>query len=643
MATAADNESSDTLGRIFIATSSETMESAWFGIALETANKRLRETHDDIELTPWTIAFKAGDVTAEKLIDLATKILGAVVVFAGNDVVLSKGQSKAAPRDNLVLEAGIFISRLGLKNVLLLHEKDSKWPSDLLGVTSKQFSPPPTQQAGTTSIVANEIARRIVDFIDELPHRKGTSAGAALTRTATKMMESAVNFEKRLESPVREDAIVIYDPRDAYIEALNHVERTFATTTYLDSGFWTDRDLRIVGANQRMLTKIKEAEGTARRLIILSRPISEELDYQRRQRRLLRSGAPDEIVRMDHEYGEFAHTNLELIDQGFEVKVVHDANDLLQGLPDKMFRLGDTELALYDKARVDSFSGFTSKNRSQVRVYDAQKFLEFEILQERTENSFSTLWDSHRAENFADFSIRMQKMMDEVANEIDYSPNWLALYDRAGGEDGELKETESELVRRWLEKRHGAIKGFLRSHIDLGTCTGRYVKELHDYLRDDALVVAVDMDPDCVRLVKLKQNNKEIRFNAVIREADIRRRAMFSQRTYDLVTCMMGTLCHFVRQPQTKGVYQDEWQTGLDNISRLLASDGDAFVAVWDGEACQNGRNVLEIYDERSRSILCRQSPPGDELHARIKQSGLEVLEEDTVQDRLRVIHLGRA
>ncbi len=635
-----DTSLSDDLRKIFVATTEETIKSSWFISALTTADKAVREKHSDIELKPWTSAFKPGDVTVQRLMELATEMLGAVVVFAGNDQVSSRGQSHSAPRDNLVLEAGIFLSRLGLPNVLLLREENSKWPSDLLGVTSKGFVSPPSEQAGTADIVSKDIADSIIDFIDKLPHRKDNTAGAALDKTAAKMIRDAEDFGKKLELPAMEDPITIFDPRNAYIDALSHVETAFATTTYLDSGFWTSRDIKIVGANQRMLHKIKRAKGTARRLILLSRPILEELDNQRRQRRLLRSGAPEEIVRMNHEYNEFARTNLELVRQGFEVKVAHDNDGLHERLPENVFRPGDTELALYDNARVDSFSGFTSKDRSRVEVYDANKFLEFEVLQHHTATYFAALWESDEAKDFSDFGLRMRQVMGEVDGEIDYSPNWLAIYDRAGGEDGELKQAETALVHKWLKKRYGSIDSLIASHIDLGTCTGRYIRELFDCLRKDASVVAVDRDPDCVRLVKLKQENKELRHDAEIREGDIRQRDKLPSRTYDLVTCMMGTLCHLDRKEHSGGVFRDDWQSGLNNISRLLAGDGDAFLAVWDGQACQNGRRVLEIYDKRSQSILCKQSPPPEELHARIKQTGLDVLAEDVVQGRLRVMHL---
>lgn len=627
---------------MFVATTAETMEADWFADALMAADAAVRKSRDDIELQPWSSAFKPGDLTAPRLIELAGVVMGAVVVLAANDYTASRGTSQSAPRDNLVLEAGIFLSRLGLPNVLLLREKGSKWPSDLLGVTAKEFTSPPAAQEGAAAIVANDIARSIRRFVEDLPRPRATSAGLALEQSRVRIMRRVQDLTKRLDSPASKSPISLLDPMSAYLDALGQVKTRFATTTYLESGFWTSKDLEVIAANRRMLKRIKDASGSARRLIILRRPIEDELSAQRRRRRLLRSGVPEEVARMNKEYRELARANSELIQEGFEVKVVHDPDETYRGIPLATFR-SDTELALYDTSRVDSFSGFTSKDLSRVDVYDADMFLEFDVLQHQANTYFDALWESSEAEDFSSFGERMHAVIDEVEREIDYTPNWLALYDRTDGDDGILKQEETALVRKWLEKRHGELNGVVASHIDLGTCTGRYIKELRDCVRGDGAIVAIDVDPDCVQLVKLKQVSRELEPKADVQEGDIRRRDELPSRTFDMITCMMGTLCHLARSPNGTQGYKDEWQAGLDNLSKLLADDGDAFIGVWDAQACKRGHNVLSIYDERSKTILCRQSPSRQELQARIKQVALLVVEEDLVQGRLRVLHLRRS
>jgi SAM-dependent methyltransferase len=625
--------------RVFIATSAEALDSGWCVDAIDKANKSVGKSHPDIELMPWDGVFKTGDVTALELIEQAAKVVGAVVVLSADDFTTSRGSKQSAPRDNLVLEAGIFISRLGLPNVLLLRENDSKWPSDLLGVTTKTFDRPPSGRQGASSITANSIALAIKQFVADLPCPATAPTELALGRSSERMLRQAEDLRKRLESPPAESAISIPDPLYAYLDALGQVNSEFATTTYLESGFWTSRDVEILEANRTMLKRIKKASGTARRLILIGQPMGDELAAQRRRRRLLRSGDPGAVKSMNVEWNDFASAHLDLIGQGFQVKVVYDRDDHGRSLP-KVISESDAELALYDADRVDKFSGFVAKERAQVDVYDAHTYRPFSALREKASAYFETLWQSGDAEDFSVFADEMHTMIDEVEREIDYTPNWLALYDRSVGNDGDLKREETNIVRAWLEKRHGKFTEIAASHIDIGTCTGRYLKELEQCVRKSGTSVGIDIDPDCVQLVELKLESSELG-SSEVKEGDIRRRDELPTTRFDIVTCMMGTLCHLGRSAvDSGGRYGDEWQTGLENISSLLAEDGDAFLAVWDAGACKRAKTVLDIYDQRSSAILCRQSPTRAELQARLKQAGLGIEREKPIKGRLRVLHV---
>src|SRR5687767_15639799 len=46
-----------------------------------------------------------------------------------------------SPRDNVVFEAGLFGGALGMRRTFILHARDSKLPSDLLGLTSVRYDP----------------------------------------------------------------------------------------------------------------------------------------------------------------------------------------------------------------------------------------------------------------------------------------------------------------------------------------------------------------------------------------------------------------------------------------------------------------------------------------------------------------------
>src|SRR5512146_2117948 len=149
---------------VFIASTRESIDEGWLLEALGFAEERLVNAGVVAELVPWNVAFKPGDMTADALIRLAGKIGAAVVVLAGDDDVLSRGEEQSAPRDNLLFEAGLLLDNLGPERVLLLREKDSKMPTDLNGVHIPSFDRP--SGGGQPSKVAiQNLGKVICEFI----------------------------------------------------------------------------------------------------------------------------------------------------------------------------------------------------------------------------------------------------------------------------------------------------------------------------------------------------------------------------------------------------------------------------------------------------------------------------------------------
>jgi predicted nucleotide-binding protein len=207
-----DGLAAEDLRKVFVATSRETWDADWFVDALAAAHTMVQAKYPDIELLPWTTVFKTGDITVARLLELSAQVVGAVVVLAADDFARSRGKAQSAPRDNLIFEAGVFLNRLGMSNVLLLREKDSKWPTDLLGVTAKEFVRPPERQRGSTAIVASDIAKSMRQFVDNLPTVTVPSDALALGHSWTRMLRQANDLSLRLESPPAETPIEIADP-----------------------------------------------------------------------------------------------------------------------------------------------------------------------------------------------------------------------------------------------------------------------------------------------------------------------------------------------------------------------------------------------------------------------------------------------
>ena len=99
---------------------------------------------------PWTTSFDPGTTTLQRLLDLAGEVDFAAFVFARDDWTTDAPTSdapepgQASPRDNVVFEAGLFGSVLGLKRTFILHANDAKLPSDLLGLTTVRYDPATT-------------------------------------------------------------------------------------------------------------------------------------------------------------------------------------------------------------------------------------------------------------------------------------------------------------------------------------------------------------------------------------------------------------------------------------------------------------------------------------------------------------------
>ena len=105
-----------------------------------------RGLEDIAHVEPWTTVFNPGTTTLERLLELTREVDFAAFVFAQDDwtsvgTTASNTQesAQASPRDNVVFEAGLFGSALGMRRTFILHAKGAKLPSDLLGLTCVRY------------------------------------------------------------------------------------------------------------------------------------------------------------------------------------------------------------------------------------------------------------------------------------------------------------------------------------------------------------------------------------------------------------------------------------------------------------------------------------------------------------------------
>ena len=102
-----------------------------------------RGLSDVADVEPWTTVFNPGVSTLDRLVELTREVDFAAFVFGQDDWTSNAPdaaeQGQAAPRDNVVFEAGLFGGALGMRRTFVLHAKGAKLPTDLLGMTAVRY------------------------------------------------------------------------------------------------------------------------------------------------------------------------------------------------------------------------------------------------------------------------------------------------------------------------------------------------------------------------------------------------------------------------------------------------------------------------------------------------------------------------
>jgi CRP/FNR family transcriptional regulator, cyclic AMP receptor protein len=121
--------------RLFIASSSEALR-----LAMPLRDKLMSP---DLDVKVWTEGiFTPGSTNIEALEEELDRADFAAVLLSPDDRVLSRWRLSKAPRDNLILELGLFIGAIGRRRAIMVYPRAAKLklPSDLLGVTPIKYS-----------------------------------------------------------------------------------------------------------------------------------------------------------------------------------------------------------------------------------------------------------------------------------------------------------------------------------------------------------------------------------------------------------------------------------------------------------------------------------------------------------------------
>lgn len=153
---------------VFIASSLEAASYA------QAVNIKLEEdAHSDI----WENAFNLSSITILSLIEKTKKVDYAVFIFHPDDRVFIRDAEFDSVRDNVVLELGLFIGKLGLDKCFILIPRSKgnnfRLPSDLLGVTVTTYDDQDTDIVRAVTTSCSKIKLRIKELENS---RKETEA-----------------------------------------------------------------------------------------------------------------------------------------------------------------------------------------------------------------------------------------------------------------------------------------------------------------------------------------------------------------------------------------------------------------------------------------------------------------------------------
>ena len=124
---------SKNLPSVFIGSSSE---------GIDVAREVELQLQYDVITTIWKDGvFGLGSGILESLMNIIDQFDFAVMILSADDLLETRSQNYASPRDNVIFELGLFMGRLGRSRVFIVHEHDVnlKLPSDLAGITASPF------------------------------------------------------------------------------------------------------------------------------------------------------------------------------------------------------------------------------------------------------------------------------------------------------------------------------------------------------------------------------------------------------------------------------------------------------------------------------------------------------------------------
>lgn len=184
----------DKFPAVFIGSSSE---------GLSIAEAIQQNLNRDCDSTIWHQGlFGLSRGTLETLVERAGDFDFAILVLTPDDMIESRGKSNQSPRDNVLLEIGLFIGTLGRERTFIVYDQkaDIKMPSDLAGVSLAGYR---LHSDGNIQASVGPACTQLRMEIKQGGFRKQTAIAQIQTKTGNESLEHIarhiVNYLKARE------------------------------------------------------------------------------------------------------------------------------------------------------------------------------------------------------------------------------------------------------------------------------------------------------------------------------------------------------------------------------------------------------------------------------------------------------------
>ncbi len=182
--------------RVFIGSSKES-----FPYAEEIQQNLESSAIAGIEPACWPTVFQLGTYTLESLLRALRNSSFGIFVLAPDDYIEIRNQPFLIPRDNVILEMGMFIAGVGRENTFFVFPRDTpgytlRLPTDLEGVTGASY---PANLYGDN--ITQKVSGACVKIKNAIRERlkQQNSKLAGNIELPSKIIQDRKNFTERLK------------------------------------------------------------------------------------------------------------------------------------------------------------------------------------------------------------------------------------------------------------------------------------------------------------------------------------------------------------------------------------------------------------------------------------------------------------